>query len=110
MQIVKFPLCCCNEAALSHSPRIGSRYTEERRATLFSDLIGLGSIWSSSVDSNSMWIWIGPSDWWIGVDLVDLTPGAPDLYPIRIAAEESMHNVKPISNSLDSTTDSLSSK
>ena len=42
--------------------------------------------------------------------LVDLTPGAPDLYPIRIAAEESMHNVKPISNSLDSTTDSLFSK
>ena len=34
-----------------------------------SDLIGLGSSWSSSVDSNSMWIWIGPSDWWIGVDL-----------------------------------------
>ena len=34
-----------------------------------SDLIGLGSIWSSSVDSNLMWIWIGPSDWWIGVDL-----------------------------------------
>jgi len=34
-----------------------------------SDLIGLGSSWSSSVDSNSMWIWIGPSNWWIGVDL-----------------------------------------
>ena len=34
-----------------------------------SDLIGLGSIWSSSVDSNSMWIWIKPADWWIGVDL-----------------------------------------
>ena len=34
-----------------------------------SDLIGLGSIRSFSVDSNSMWIWIGPSDWWIGVDL-----------------------------------------
>jgi hypothetical protein len=54
MQIVKSPLCCCNEAALSHSPRIGSRYTEERWATLFSDLIGLGSIWSSSVDSSYM--------------------------------------------------------
>ena len=30
---------------------------------------GLGSIWSSNVDSASMWIWIGPSGWWIGVDL-----------------------------------------
>ena len=48
--------------------------------------------------------------------LVDLTPGAPDLYPIRTATEEeqsteeSMRNVKPISNSLGSTTDSPSNK
>jgi hypothetical protein len=34
-----------------------------------SDLLGAGSIWSSNVDSASMWIWIGPSGWWIGVDL-----------------------------------------
>jgi len=34
-----------------------------------SDLLGAGSIWSSNVDSALMWIWIGPSDWWIGVDL-----------------------------------------
>ena len=48
--------------------------------------------------------------------LVNLTPGAPDLYPIRTAAEEessakeSVHNIKPIGNSLDSTTDLLSNK
>ena len=34
-----------------------------------SDLLGVGSIWSSNVDPALMWIWIGPSDWWIGVDL-----------------------------------------
>ena len=36
---------------------------------LSSDLLEAGSIWSSNVDSASMWIWIGPSDWRIGVDL-----------------------------------------
>ena len=35
----------------------------------FSDLLGAGSIWSSNVDSALIWIWIGPSGWWIGVDL-----------------------------------------
>jgi hypothetical protein len=34
-----------------------------------SDLLGAGSIWSSNVDSASTWIWIGPSDWRIRVDL-----------------------------------------
>jgi hypothetical protein len=34
-----------------------------------SDLLGAGSIWASNVDSAFMWIWIGPSDWWIRVDL-----------------------------------------
>ena len=34
-----------------------------------SDLLGAGSIWSSNVDSALMWVWIGPSNWWIGVDL-----------------------------------------
>jgi len=27
-----------------------------------SDLLGAGSIWSSNVDSASIWIWIGPSN------------------------------------------------
>ena len=59
-----------------------------------------------------MGLLIGGLEW----ILVDLTPGAPDLYPIQTAAEEEwsakelMHNVKPISNSLDSATDSLSNK
>ena len=36
---------------------------------LSSDLLEAVSIWSSNVDSASMWIWIGPSNWRIGVDL-----------------------------------------
>ena len=51
-----------------------------------------------------MWIWIGPSDWWTGVDL-----GTPDLYLIRTAAKEEwsskelVRDVKPVGNSFDST-------
>jgi hypothetical protein len=34
-----------------------------------SEGIEAGSIWSSWLDSGLIWIWIWPSDWWIGVDL-----------------------------------------
>ena len=43
--------------------------TSNEAAAFASDLLGAGSIWSSNVDSASIWIWIGPSNWWIGVDL-----------------------------------------
>ena len=52
----------------------------------------------------------------IGVLEWILTPGTPDLYPIRIAAKEELRakelvlNIKPIGNSSDFATDLLSNK
>ena len=59
-----------------------------------------------------MGLTIGGLEW----ILVDLTPGAPDLYPIRIAAKEELSakelvlNIKPVGNSSDFSTDLLSNK
>ena len=44
---------------------------------------------------------------WSGSE-VSLALGAPDLYPIRNKAKESVHDTKPIGNSNGSTFDSLS--
>ena len=44
---------------------------------------------------------------WSGSE-VNWALGAPDLYPIRNKAKESVHDTKPIGNSNRSTIDSLS--
>ena len=69
--VSKHEIRCCEGDA--HVPHFGlffrSRRAREALERQPSDLLGAGSIWSSNVDSASMWIWIGPSGWWIGVDL-----------------------------------------